>query len=165
MMQLQGWLAEFCKMHERAHRGSLEGTEQAEYLAARDELARAVLRAQRIALKPGQHPRQRLRAALALQVVLQLPAGRLQTLTQDVSSGGFSALVSTLQTAGHLVPFSLKLSRGGLPVEGNARVVGTDPGGTGMRVAFAYDNLAPELVERIELAVFDSLVAQLTAQG
>jgi hypothetical protein len=165
MMQLQGWLAEFCKMHERAHRGSLSGGDQAEYLAARDELARAVLRAQRIVLKPGELPRRSLRAALALQVVLQLPTGRLQTLTQDVSSGGFSALVSTQQPAGHLVPFALRLSREGAPVEGNVKVMGTDPGGTGLRVAFAYDRLPPEAVERIELAVFDSLVAQLTAQS
>jgi hypothetical protein len=164
-MQLQGWLAEFCKMHERAHRGSLSGEEQAEYLAARDELARAVLRTQRIVLKPGQRPRQSLRAALALQVVLQLPSGRLQTLTQDVSSGGFSALVSNPQAPGHVVAFALRLSRGGSAVEGNARVVGNVPGGTGMRVAFAYDKLPPELVERIELTVFDSLVAQLTAQS
>ena len=34
-----------------------------------------------------------------------------------------------------------------------------------MRAAFAYDRLAPESVERIELAVFDSLVAQLTERG
>jgi hypothetical protein len=165
MMRLQSWLAEFCKMHEQAHRGSLSDEELAEYLAARNELSRAVLRAQRIVLKPGQAPRQSVRAALALQVTLHLPAGRLQTLTQDVSSGGFSAFVPALQAGAYTVAFALRLAREGTPVEGNVRVVGTHPADSALRVAFAYEGLAPEAIERIELAVFDSLVAQLTAQG
>jgi hypothetical protein len=162
-MQLQGWLVEFCKLHERAHRGSLSAEEHSEYLAARDELARAVLKAQRIVLRDGQHPRQSLRAALALQVTLQLPSGKLSTLTQDISSGGFSALVSSSPAAGLIVPFSLRLSKDAPPVEGKARLVGIAPGANSMRVGFNYEGLPAESVERIELAVFDSLVAQLTA--
>ncbi len=164
-MQLQDWLTEFCKLHERAHQGTLTPVEQGEYLAGRAELARAVLRAQRVGLKPGQRPRQSLRAALALQVVLQLPAGRVQTLTQDISAGGFSVILSTLPSPGQMVSFVLRLAREGAPIDGQARVVGTDPGRNGLRVAFAYEGLSEEAVERIELTVFDSLVAQLTVKG
>jgi hypothetical protein len=162
-MQLQGWLVEFCKLHERAHQGTLTAEEHAQYLAARDELAKAVLKAQRIVLHGGQQARQRLRAALALQVTLQLPTGKLSTLTNDISSGGFSALVSSAPGPGLVVPFSLRLSKDKPPIEGKARLVGVDPGASSMRVAFTFEDLAPESVERIELVVFDSLVAQLTA--
>jgi hypothetical protein len=162
-MQLQGWLVEFCKLHERAHRGSMTPAEQRDYLAARDELARAVLKAQRIVLRDGQQARQSLRAALALQVTLQMPSGKLSTLTQDISSGGFSALISTSPGPGLVVPFSLRLSKDAPPVEGKARLVGLAPGASSLRVGFTFEGLPPEAVERIELAVFDSLVAQLTA--
>ena len=44
-------------------------------------------------------------------------------------------------------------------------MVGNDPRRNGLRVAFAYERLAHEAIERIELTVFDSLVAQLTVQS
>jgi hypothetical protein len=162
-MNLQLWLSEFCKMHERAYRGSLSPQERNEYLAARNELARAVLKVQRIALQPGQSPRRHLRAALALPLTLQLPNGKLSTITQDISSGGFSAVLSVVPVAGMVVAFSLRLARTASPIEGQARLVSVDQAGTRTRAGFSFQDLDADSVERIELTVFDSVVAQLTS--
>ena len=164
-MNLQAWLSEFCKLHERAYRGSLPKEERDEYLAARNELARALLKAQHIALQPGQTPRRSLRAALALPLTLQLPGGKLSTVTQDISAGGFSTILSVAPVAGLTIPFSLRLSRGTPAIEGQARLVGVEGAGSSMRAGFAYQDLPADEVERIELSVFDSVVAQLTRTG
>ena len=164
-MNLQLWLGEFCKMHERAYRNTLSPQERNEYLAARNELARAVLKVQRIALQPGQSPRKNLRAALALPVTLQLPNGKLSTITQDISSGGFSTILSVAPAAGMVVTFSLRLTRTSDLIEGQARLVGVDQAGNRTRAGFSYQDLPADSVERIELTVFDAVVAQLTSSG
>jgi hypothetical protein len=162
-MKLQLWLSEFCKMHERAVQGALSPEERDEYLAARNELARALLKAQRLSLQPGQTPRRSLRAALALPLTLRLPTGTLSALTQDISSGGFSTIVPTAPAIGAVVPFSLRLSRRSEPIAGSACLVSIQQGATGVRAGFAQQDLPPESLERIELAVFDAIVAQLTS--
>ncbi len=164
-MNLQVWLGEFCKLHERAYRGTLSSDERNEYVAARNELARALLKAMRISLQPGQTPRRSLRAALALPVTLQLPGGKISTVTQDISSGGFSAILPVSPVAGLLVPFSLRLTRGAVPIDGQARLAGVDAAGPSNRVGFSFQELPADDVERIELTVFDSVVAQLTSAG
>jgi hypothetical protein len=162
-MRLQRWLSQFCEMHGRAAQGKLSPGERIEYLAARDELARALLSAQRSLLQPGQTPRRSLRAALALPLTLLLPKGRLSVVTQDISAGGFSTLLAAPPPIGLVVQFSLRLSRKSDPIEAHARLVAIHPTGSGIRAGFAYQDLAPEEIERIELAVFDTVVAQLTA--
>lgn len=158
---MQEWLEGFCKLHERAGRGELSPEERRDYLDARDELARALLKTQRISLHPGQVARHSLRAALALPVALQLRAGRVQALTQDISAGGFSVILAVATAGESAVPFTLKLGRDGAPIEGKARVVGGPGAGGNGRVGFAFVEIAPESVERIEVRVFDSVVAQL----
>jgi hypothetical protein len=161
-MNLQNWLGEFCKLHEKAYSGSLTSEERNKYLAARNELARVLLKAQQSGLQPGQTARRSLRVAVALPVTLEMGSGKLSTLTRDVSSGGFSTTLAVAPVTGVVVPFSLRLSRGTPPIEGNARLVAIDSSGTTRRGGFAYQDLPAEAVERIELTVFDSVVAQLT---
>jgi hypothetical protein len=75
-MDFRGWLTHFRHLHDAAKRGVLDGSSLADYHAARDELARALLAAQHVAIEPGQRPRRQLRAFKALQVdVTFLPRG------------------------------------------------------------------------------------------
>src|SRR3954454_16354330 len=118
MMRLQEWLDGFCKLHERAGRGQLSAEERAVYLEGRDELARALLASQRISLARGQSPRQSLRAALAFPVVLQMRSGRVLSLTQDISAGGFSVILAVAaQENERGIPFTLRLGRDAPPIE------------------------------------------------
>ena len=57
MGSLAEWILAFRALHEKARRGNLRDVEAARYRAARDELARALLVAQRLQLKPGETAR------------------------------------------------------------------------------------------------------------
>jgi hypothetical protein len=161
-MGLQEWLTQFCKLHQQARDGTLHNSERDRYNAARDELARALLKAQRIALQPSETPRRSLRAALALSISLHLPGGVVQLLTRDISSGGFSMKLANPPPNGTLVPFTLRLP-GKESLEGKARLVSSVQAPEGRRASFSFEKLAPDLVEKIELAVFDAVVKQLSA--
>jgi hypothetical protein len=159
-MSLVQWLTEFTGLHEQARKGELSKPDQVRYLAARDDLARALLKAQRVALQPSETPRTRLRAALAFSITLQLPGGAIPTITRDICSGGFSVKLSNVPSPGTVVPFSLRLSAKDV-VEGNARLVSWVAVDEGRRASFSFDELAGEVAERIEMIVFDAIVKQL----
>lgn len=161
-MSLSRWLASFRDLHERARRGSLPEAERAVYRAAREELARALVVAQRLTLKPGETARQSLRVARALQVELELPAGRERTVTIDVSQGGFSCLVAAgvAPGPGDRAAFSLRLPAAA-PLTGRARVAHVRPVEGRSRVAFQFLALDPDARERLETFVFDTVLAQL----
>jgi hypothetical protein len=76
MGSLTEWLLGFRTLHEKARRGQLRDADAVRYRAGRDELARALLTAQCLQLKSGETPRRAMRVARALQVDLDLPAGR-----------------------------------------------------------------------------------------
>ncbi len=68
MAGLGDWLQAFRQLHEKARRGPLRDQDLEAYRAGRDELARALLAAQRLALRPGETPRRALRVARAARV-------------------------------------------------------------------------------------------------
>ena len=86
MGSLTEWLIAFRALHEKARRGQLRDGDAVRYRAGRDELARALLTAQRLQLKPGETPRRAMRVARALQVDLDLGTGHVRALTNDIST-------------------------------------------------------------------------------
>jgi len=160
MAGLTEWLLAFRQLHERARRGQLKGGELEAYRAGRDELARALLAAQRLSLRPGEVPRRALRVARALQVDLDLVTSRERAVTIDVSTGGLSCLLAKAPPVGDEVGFTLRLP-GSEPLAGRARVqdVKVLPGN--VRVSFSFLGQSEDDRERIELFVFDTVLAQL----
>ncbi len=159
-MGLAEWLAAFRQLHERARRGPLSPRDEALYRAGRDELARAMLAAQHLTLRPGETPRRALRVARALQVDLDLLTSRERAVTIDLSTGGFSCLLSKAPPVGEELKFSLRIPAAE-PVGGKARVqdVKVLPGN--VRVSFAFVSQSDAERERVELFVFDTVLAQL----
>jgi hypothetical protein len=159
-MGLVDWLKSFRALHARAKGGALNPTELAGYRAGRDELARALLAAQQVMMKPGELPRRQLRAARALQVDIDFGKDKLRAMTLDVSAGGFGALLARPPVPGDAARVSLRLP-GQEPIAGVARVadVRVQPGNA--RVAFAFTGLGGDEVERLETFVFDSVLDQL----
>lgn len=153
------WLAAFRQLHERARRGELGEREKRVYDAGREELARALLAAQHVMMRPGQKPRQSLRVARALQVEVTLPGGKVRAVTMDVSVGGFGAVLGARPPEGTW-DFSLKLPGGDL-LAGTARVVDVRQLPGSVRVAFAFVEIAPADLARLELVVFDTVMSQL----
>jgi hypothetical protein len=160
MAGLTEWLLAFRQMHEKARRAQLQDRELAAYRAGRDELARALLAAQRLALRPGETPRRALRVARALQVDLDLVTSRERAVTIDLSTGGFSCLLAKAPPVGEEVGFSLRLPAAEA-LAGRARVqdVKVLPGN--VRVSFAFLGQGEAERERVELFVFDTVLAQL----
>jgi PilZ domain len=160
MSGLAEWLRSFRNLHEKARRGELKPAELGTYRAGRDELARALLAAQRLTLRPGETPRRALRVARALQVDLDLATSRERAVSIDISTGGFSCLLGKAPPVGDEVGFSIRLP-GSEALSGRARVqnVSVLPGN--VRVSFSFVNQTEADKDRIEMFVFDSVLAQL----
>ena len=112
-MGLQQFVTELAALHARAKKGQLTPAERADYERDRDELATALVNAQRIALRPGETPRRALRVGRVLPVEITAPGATNKAITLEISSGGFSINVSTVPpswTGG--VSFKLKLPTG-----------------------------------------------------
>jgi hypothetical protein len=162
MGSLTEWLIAFRALHEKARRGQLHGPDAARYQAARDELARALLAAQRLQLKPGETPRSAMRVSLALQVELSLPVNQ-RALTADLSTGGFSCVLGPrgAPASGTEADFSMKLP-GGATLAGRARVQDVKPLPGAVRVSFMFTGLPNADRERMEMLVLDTALAQLS---
>ena len=159
-MSLSQWMSNFRDLHERARRGQLNGREEAVYKGARDELARALLAAQKLTLRQGQVARQALRVTRALQVDLDLVTSRARVVTLDVSTGGFAALLEKAPSLGEEVGYTLRIPASD-PVAGRARVADVKPQTGNVRVAFQFVNQSPEDRERLEMFVFDTVLAAI----
>ena len=162
-MGLAEWLKSFRELHEKARLQQLAGSELQTYRAGRVELARALIATQRLTLKPGETPRHVLRVSHALQINLELAPENLRALTIDLSIGGFSCLLGRTLALNQEVKLALRLPGREDPLVGKARVVGVKPQAGNVRVSFAFVGLSEEQRERLELVVFDVVLAQLTA--
>jgi hypothetical protein len=160
-MSLAAWLLQFRDLHERARRKTLNERDLATYKLGRDELARALLAAQRLTLKPGETPRQALRVARALQIDLDLLTSRERAISIDLSTGGFSCLLAKSPPLGDEVGYSMRVPASE-PLAGRARIADVKPHAGNVRVAFQFVGMAPEERERLEMFVFDSVLAQLS---
>ncbi|HSN92446.1 MAG TPA: PilZ domain-containing protein [Anaeromyxobacteraceae bacterium] len=160
-MSLSQWMSNFRDLHERARRRQLSPREEAVYKAGRDELARALLAAQKLTLRQGQVARQALRVTRALQVDLDLVTSRLRAVTLDVSTGGFAALLEKAPPLGEEVGYSIRIPASD-PVAGRARVADLKPQTGNVRVAFQFVNQSPEDRERLEMFVFDTVLAAIS---
>jgi hypothetical protein len=160
-MSLSQWMSSFRDLHERARRGQLSPRDLVSYKSGRDELARALLAAQRLTLQPGQTARQALRVTRALQVDLDLVTAKERVVTLDVSTGGFAALLAKALPLGDEIGYQLRIPASD-PVAGRARVADVKQMAGHVRVAFQFVNLSPDERERLEMFVFDTVLAAMT---
>ncbi len=159
-MGLGEWLKGFRSLHLRFKDGQLAPEEVKTYRAGRDELAKALLAAQHVAVRAGETPRRQLRVTRALQADLDLGREKVRAMTLDVSAGGFGALMARPPVLGDQLKVSLRLP-GQYPVASVARVVDVRAQPGNARVAFAFVNLDPVEQERLETWVFDVVLDQL----
>ena len=159
-MSLKEWLVLFKAQHEQARAGNLSGDGLASYRAGRDELARALLGAQAASLKPGEVPRQALRVARALQADLEWSVDRVRAVTQEISVGGFSVLLTKTPPTDEEIKVQLRLP-GAEVVAGRARVAGSVVQPAVVRVSFAFAGLGAVERDKLEFAVFDTVLQNI----
>ncbi len=158
-MGLKEWIAEFSQMHEEARAGTLDAEQLERYFHAREELAGALLAAQRLDLKGGQTARQNLRVQRTLQVDLKMMGQHLRAMTLDVSVGGFAAMLALSPPHGEHAMVSLKLPDDPHPLEARAIVVNLQRHGGLFRVSFSFGELPKALKDRLGFVVFDAVLA------
>jgi hypothetical protein len=159
-MGLAEWLASFRNLHEGHKKGTLSREEEATYLGGREELARAVLAAQRLTAPVGETKRRALRAACALQADMDLERGSERVMTLEIGAGGFGAIFAKAPPVGEEVSFSLRVP-GGDPLSGRARIVDVKVLPGNARASFAFTRLDDAERERLETLVFDTVLAHL----
>jgi hypothetical protein len=157
---LSAWLNDFSDLHLRAKQGTLSAEQRREYLRAREELAEALVASQRAASYPEREMRRSLRVAQALPVELEIGRSRTMAITLDLSSGGFSTLLSEAPPVDTLLGFKLRLGRGLAPVTGRARLVNAVPQNGSVRVGFCFDEVPTEDRERVDFVVVDAVLKQ-----
>lgn len=158
-MSLKEWLTRFQAHHAQARAGTLDTDGWAAYRAGREELARALMAAQRASLKPGELARQ-LRVARALQADLDLADGKVRAVTLDVSADGFGALLARAPPLGEVVAVQLRLLKGE-PVRAKAKVTGVQKQGASARVSFTFAEIGGADRDRVEMLVFDTVLSQI----
>ncbi len=154
------WVRSFRELHQRARKATLGPGEESRYQAMREELARAMLAAQKLTLKPGETPRRALRVARAIQVELKVGATTERTVTLDLSSGGFSAMLAHPPMLGELVGVSLRVP-GGEPLACRASITDVKPLAGSVRVAGRFVDLKGADLDRLEFFVIDAVLSLL----
>lgn len=159
-MGLTDWLRSFRALHEKAKRGALPPRELVTYREGRDELARALLAAQRVLIKPGNPPRRQLRVSRALPVDVELGREKARSLTLDLSVGGFGTLLASAPIPGEQAKVSIKLPEQEAVVA-VAQVVDVQVQMGNSRAALAFRALPEADAERLETFIFDAVLEQL----
>jgi hypothetical protein len=159
-MDLMAWIAGFAELHEKAKKKALSADDLAIYQHGRDELARAMVAAQRLTLKQGQTPRQMMRVARAVQIELQLISGPVRALTSEISRGGFSAMLPKTPRLGEVAGFKLSLPDVRDPLVGRCKVLEPIARQGSPRTSFSFEGLGDKEIEAIDMMLFDAVIAQ-----
>lgn len=147
------FIDEFRALHTRARKGQLVDSERQDYLAKREQFARALLNAQGLMLD-GAEARRHYRVAHQLPVELQMAYGNVWTNTLDISAGGFSV------TLPHAVdvkerPSALLYLPDGSTLAGRVRVVSQFQRADKHRASFCFMDLTEREMELLEGFLID----------
>ena len=160
-MRLRAWIAGFRWLHEKARRGALASDKAQAYTEARDDLAAMLVAAQRLTLNQGQTAREALRVVRILPLELQLSHGPARGETLDISTGGFSSVLSRALQPDEIVEFSLRVASG--LIQGRAKVANIQQQGAAIRVSFKMEGVSTADVERMSSEVMDAALEQLAS--
>jgi len=161
-MGISDWLRVFRTLHERAKTGGLQKEDADAYRAGCDELARALIAAQKLTLRPGESPLHALRVARAVQVDLAAGDWQARVTTVDLGVGGFSALLAKGPPANEDLRCTMKVP-GGVPLEATVVTSETKQHPGTVRAAFAFKKLGDPQRATLELLVIDTALAQIAA--
>lgn len=151
-MEPEQWFATFRALHDQARKG-LDPNGADRYRTMKDELARSLLAMEGKKPEAGTPARRQI----SVPTVHQLEVGGTQRgTTRELSCQGFTALVTSKVKEGEVLGFVLTLTRTAEPVRGDCivRACLKQANGT-VRLTCTFTKMEEELLERIELALFD----------
>ena len=162
-MSLADWLRVFRTLHERAKKHELKDKDLEDYRAGCDELARALIAAQKLTLKQGETPRHVLRVARSLQVTIEGKVTNVRATTVEVSVAGFSALLGKVPPHDDELTASLRIPGAEKPLQAPVTAGEAKQLGGTVRVAFLFGKLPDEARAQLETLVIDTALAGLAA--
>jgi c-di-GMP-binding flagellar brake protein YcgR len=115
--------------------------------------------AQQILVPPGQHARRAFRVSVLFKVQLVCDEETFETVSVDVGTGGFGALVPHAPKSGGHVRFKM-MPASSAPLEGTAEIVGTSARPSACRLALRFTTWRPGDAARLEVALFDAALAR-----
>lgn len=152
------WIAQFRVLHERVSRGQASDEDRLRHKAMREELATSLVQSQGQSVPPGSQARKHFRVPQVFPVEVN---NIYRLVTRDISRAGFSALVNGSLAVGDDISFSLTLARGTEPITGKGHVAELSKLQGSARVGFAIDAMSEAAAERLEMALFDAVLARL----
>jgi c-di-GMP-binding flagellar brake protein YcgR len=150
------------ELQKRARARTLTDAERAEYEKQRGDIVGMLHFAQQLTRAPQQIFRKTLRVSVTVPVDVDHDErpGTERGTTVDLSAGGFAANLAAPRSVGKVVGYVLHLGAGER-IEGRARVASVRaPQGGMQRASFAFESMPPELVERVQIAVFDVVLGE-----
>jgi hypothetical protein len=151
------WISRFRITHDKAKAGGLNELERKAYLGMREELARSLVNAQSLAVPEGQNARRHFRVAQLFQVEVK---NMYKTVTRELSTSGFSAMVGGELKPGESVPFKLTVDRSKDPVTGIAKVIGAVKAQGAFRTNFEIETMSEANSEILESSLFDAVLSR-----
>lgn len=159
-MDLLAFISAFADLHEKSKKKALEGDELKTYRTGKDELARAMIAAQQIQLKPGQTPLEAMRVPRVLQVDLDFSWGRERVATLDIGRSGFATFIEKQPPHAEAVGYTLKIPERIDPMIGRCTVADVQPYHGHLRTTFVFQDPNPQDLDKMERLLFDSLIEQ-----
>lgn len=146
-------------LHAMLRKGELPADLRPEYDFCCKTLTHIMLTAQQMAPSPGT-TRGALRMAKVLRAEVVYPDGRRErTSTIDLGQAGLAVVVSAEVALGTKVDVNVDLPL--RSITGKGEVVGCRPQGRTFRVAIAFEALAPDADEALQIAIIDSLLERI----
>lgn len=152
------WIASFRALHQRVSRGEASDEDKQRHRAMREELAASLVASQGQSVPPGSQARKHFRVPQVFPVEID---NVHRIVTRDISRLGFSALLNGSLKLGDEVRFSLTVSRAAEPITGRAHVASLTKLQGSARLGFAIDSMSEDDAERLEMALFDAVLARL----
>ena len=151
------WISRFRITHEKAKAGGLNELERKQYLGMREELARSLVNAQSLSVPEGQNARRHFRVAQLFQIEVK---NLYKTVTRELSTSGFSAMLAGELKPGDSVPFKLQVNRSAEPVTGIAKVINSVKAQGSFRTNFEIETMSDAHAEVLECALFDAVLSR-----
>lgn len=137
---------------------ALNEKDKEKYLEMRDELAKSVMRSMGDALPGGATARQSFRVAHIYPIEID---NMYKSVTREVSLRRITTNIQGQVRDGQTISFAIRASRDGEPIIGKAKVASqvAKVDGT-IELTLDIASMGPESVERLELALFDSVLTR-----
>jgi hypothetical protein len=158
-------VAELRVLLARARVKRLTPSERERYEAVCSTLEKSLSKAQLLLAPAGARPRNRFRVIRELDAELEFGQARHRARTTNFSAAGFCVRLAAKPVVGEPVAFTFWFAPHAKPIAGGAVCRACREADAGWEASFEFQDLAPEIVERLEIEAVDVALEMLWPSG